>query len=84
MTAPAMWGWNFPGVYFPLPFFSALLGTGVLSVNLVNGRQLTLVLLKKKKNAVFLLTGESGLSMLTLVSGVFGFFLCDSFFSFFF
>lgn len=28
---------------------------------------------------IFLLTGESGLSTLTLVSGVFGLFLCGSF-----
>ena len=51
MAAQAVWGWNFPGVYFPIPFFSALLGTGLLSVNLVNGRQLILVLLKKKKQS---------------------------------
>ena len=77
-------GLEFSWCVFSPPFLFSLAGFWCPKCYLVNGRQLTLVLLRKKKNAVFLLTGESGLSMLTLVSGVFGFFLCDSFFSFFF
>lgn len=34
MATPAVWGWDLPDIYFPIPFRSTLLCTDVLSVTL--------------------------------------------------